>query len=679
MKEKKVKRGIAGRIVTISILASLIIGFSIMVVTLSLTKSNTEALSSSDMLALADQISLRIESRLEADFGFLEGLAANPSITDPNLDDVTRKERLLSIAKARGIKDLGFATLDGQTLTSDKVRYADIHEREYFIEAAKGNHYASNPFEDSVNPGVIIQMLAVPVYKEAYSSNKEIVGILYQLQDGNYLSNITNAIEFGAGGYAFMVDKKGSVIAYQDSAAVLNNDNFIDMSKNDAGYQSLAATVSDVISKASGVSRYTFDGKEVTCAYADTTAFGWHVVVAQDYAVVNSGYKHAKDISFIMLIVFLLAASALIFFQINRIINPIQTLVKVNEDLSEGTLTTNVPDKILQNSNEIGLISRAVSDFVKKFRESISKTKFVTGSIQEISDRIKEIISLSLVSSDNVSKAVSDISTGSLSQAEEIENTMAEVTKLTGAITTIKGSIDTLLGLTQNTSTSEKESSKDLELLYESNQNTVESINTIAEKTKKTNSAISNIADAANLITDIASQTNLLSLNASIEAARAGEAGRGFAVVADEIRQLADSSKNTAVQIKQIISELLAISTESEAAMASVIGLAEEQTEKLKLTIDSSAIVEKNIALIENTVANISDDITVCEDVQRNVSEIITNLSALSEEYSASTEETTASMEELNRSISVINDTANEMSEMVVELNQQMSFWKIDE
>ena len=126
-------------------------------------------------------------------------------------DKVKQKEYLRELAKEHGVKDMGVADKEGRTLTDDMVTVADVSQRGYFVNAIAGKRSVSDPLEDSTKPGVMIMLMSVPVY-----NNGEIVGVLYQLGEGDYLSKITNQITFGETGSAYMINKEGTKRAADD-------------------------------------------------------------------------------------------------------------------------------------------------------------------------------------------------------------------------------------------------------------------------------------------------------------------------------------------------------------------------------------------------------------------------------------------------------------------------------
>lgn len=185
------------------------------------------------------------------------------------------------------------------------------------------------------------------------------------------------------------------------------------------------------------------------------------------------------------------------------------------------------------------------------------------------------------------------------------------------------------------------------------------------------------IKDAAELITSIASQTNLLSLNASIEAARAGEAGRGFAVVATEISQLAEQSSSSADIIKNIIGELTDEAERTVSIVDEVTKIVEEQQAKLDAVQEKFSVLENGIHESDEKTGVIKDCTKICDSSRQKVEEIIVNLSSISEENAASTEETTASMTELNEVITDLSEKSGQLKDMAQKLDEQLEYFKL--
>jgi methyl-accepting chemotaxis protein len=238
-------------------------------------------------------------------------------------------------------------------------------------------------------------------------------------------------------------------------------------------------------------------------------------------------------------------------------------------------------------------------------------------------------------------------------------------------------SVEDLSSATTQMLTAAKRTVEALDGLMEQNKTVMASMLDIDAQIKATNNAVKKIADASHSITEISSQTNLLSLNASIEAARAGDYGKGFGVVANEIGLLAQQSNTAATTINEIVEDLVTDSTKSMEIIEELNAAFNEQSSQLTSTKSDMDGVVTGVNSVEQNTQTISDKVNMLNSSKAQLIDLIAELSAISQQNAASTEETNASMEELNATFALISNSASDLKDLADSLNQKMNFFQL--
>ena len=343
--------------------------------------------------------------------------------------------------------------------------------------------------------------------------------------------------------------------------------------------------------------------------------------------------------------------------------------------LSEGKLNFLFGDELLGGKDEIGEICRTV----KKVREEL---KVIVSSIKGVSthllDESKTLSEKTADTSDHVEqmeRAIGEIAIGATSQAQETQDATENILTMGNMIEETVEELGSLSESAKSMKERGEAAIKALQELQAINKKTSSSIDIIYEQTNVTNESAQKIKEATALITDIAGETNLLSLNASIEAARAGEQGRGFAVVAAQIQKLAEQSNESAKQIENITLSLISDSDKAVSTMSEVKEIMEQQSENVNNT---NTQVNNLLEDVEVSLAGIEEVVTKTNKinaVRSSVVDTVQNLSAIAQENAASSQETSASVTEINGIVSDIATNASDLKDISHELDETVSIF----
>ncbi len=364
---------------------------------------------------------------------------------------------------------------------------------------------------------------------------------------------------------------------------------------------------------------------------------------------INAIYMSNFMRSFITLLIIFLIGLFSTFISVSVIVKGIKRVIEKLNQLVEGKLNIQVEDKILTRADEIGDIGASVQTLVARLSEIVVEIKEASKNLDEISGRFSTSFNQMTGNIENVDISVEEMATSSTQQAQDTTEAGNKVKYMGDAIETTSFNVEGLVGNTDKMRNYNKSVESTLTELIRISDDTKDAFDIVHNQTNMTNQSAQEIQSAADVITDIADQTNLLSLNASIEAARAGENGKGFAVVADEIRKLAEQSAESARQITGIIEILIKNSNTTVDTMEKVTTMIEKQSSELDKTKTVFNSLNSEIGEVGNAVENIRVEVDKLNDVRDTVLSAVQSLASIAEQNAAGTEQTSASMQELRQ------------------------------
>ena len=412
----------------------------------------------------------------------------------------------------------------------------------------------------------------------------------------------------------------------------------------------------------------------VPLTLADGTVWGMGFAGEKTESVNTVRSKMAQEMGIIGVIILLLSAVA-ITFSSRLIQKPMKKITGSLQALSQGELSVEID--AVSDVRDIKKIIDSAKELQQRLTGVVTKVSENTEALDQAVETVDLMSENSASGAKTISVAVSEVTLGNQSLAQHVERVSGETLAIEKGIDEINQNVQALVTNATGIKQVNMDAASYMDKVMESSGKSVDVVAQINVQIEETNKAVSKIDQAVAMITSIANQTNLLSLNASIEAARAGEAGRGFAVVADEIRELADQSKNSAEEIQNIINHVKEQS-EKTVRLSSLVAetIAEEQV-LVKDAQDKFDDLSEGVEASVVAISSIHEKTAALNGATERIVSVVSDLSALSEENAASSEEMNASVEDITEGVEEIKRNSDEMRGMSLQLKESVAYFKL--
>ena len=612
-----------------------------------------------------------IDGRITAFWQFLEGIARMPEFRDDKVSYV-EKSRMLDKEAAfnKDILQLNIADNSGVLYTSDG-KSTDISHLAWYESSHGGQKFFAEPF---MSP--ILHTFVVAVIVPVLDDNNNHVASLVALIPGNWLSNQISDIIVGKTGYCYILGLTGTTIAHKEISIVEQMWNNGEKAKTDVSLRSLAEFERMAVEiDDPSVDFYEYKGVNKIASYATMKTTDWTVVINAPKEEFM-GTVNTLRISMIGIgVVILLIALIIVYLVARAVIKPIRIAVAALRNIAqgEGDLTVRLP---VTGNDEITDMSEYFNETIEKIGASIQQVGTNSNTMEEIGAELASNMTETASAVNEISANIDGVKQQAMTQAASVTETAATIEEIVRTIKQLNSSIETQAASVAQSSSSVEQMVANIASIGQTlgkTDDVIRSLTTATGDGKATlvtsNTVTQKIAEesgslmeASSVIQHIASQTNLLAMNAAIEAAHAGEAGKGFAVVADEIRKLAEESstqgKTITATLKTLSGEIETLSASSktvEEKFNAIFTLAEQVKDMSNRLTEAMREQENGSKEVLTAIKSIN---TVTVEVQAGSEEMLKGGEGVAEE-----------MQKLDGLTRIITESMNEMASGAVQIN----------